>query len=175
MTPATMKPATMTSTATPSRPMTADAPLLERLARPLTGLIGLFERLPYSLLALAARVFPAAVFWQSGQTKVEGWRLTESAIALFKEEYALPVVDPVIAAHLAAFAEHFFPVLLVIGLATRFAALALLGMTAVIQIFVYPGAWPTHGVWAASFLVLIARGPGLVSLDALIARHFRAP
>ncbi len=83
------------------------------------------------------------------------------------------MIDPTIAAYAAAFAEHFFPILLVIGLATRFSALALLGMTAVIQIFVYPGAWPTHGVWAACFLLLIARGPGWLSLDHLIARKYR--
>jgi putative oxidoreductase len=99
--------------------------------------------------------------------------VTDSAIALFHEEYALPVIDPVLAAHLAAFAEHFFPILLVIGLASRFSALALLGMTAVIQILVYPGAWPTHGVWATCFLLTIARGPGVISLDHLIARRYR--
>jgi putative oxidoreductase len=134
-------------------------------------MIAAMERIPYSIIALAARVFPAAVFWYSGQTKVDGWHLKESAIALFQDEYQLPFIDPVIAAHLAAFAEHFFPILLVFGLATRYAALALLAMTAVIQIFVYPDAWPTHGVWAACFLILIARGPGVVSLDHLIARR----
>jgi putative oxidoreductase len=108
----------------------------------------------------------------SGQTKVDGWRLSDSAIDLFRDEYRLPLIDPSIAAHIAAFAEHFFPVLLVLGLASRFAALALLGMTAVIEIFVYPDAWPTHGVWATCFLVVIARGPGALSLDHLIARRF---
>lgn len=135
-------------------------------------LIGAFESIPYAIIGLAARVFPAAVFWMSGQTKVDGWMLNDTAVALFQDEYKLPLVSPVIAAHLAAFAEHFFPALLIIGFASRLSALALLGMTAVIQIFVYPGAWPTHGVWAACFLVVIARGPGAVSLDALIARYF---
>jgi putative oxidoreductase len=133
--------------------------------------IDAMECIPYSVVALAARVFPAGVFWFSGQTKVKGWRVTDSAIALFREEYQLPLIDPTVAAHLAAFAEHFFPVLLVVGLATRYAALALLTMTAVIEIFVFPDAWPTHGVWAACFLILIARGPGVVSLDHLIARR----
>ncbi|MFO0992733.1 MAG: DoxX family protein [Hyphomicrobiales bacterium] len=132
-----------------------------------------FARIPYWLSALALRVFPAAVFWQSGQTKVDGWHVTASAIYLFREEYRLPLIDPVIAAHLAAFAEHFFPVLLVIGLATRLSALALLIMTLVIEIFVYPGAWPTHGTWVACFLVLIAQGPGAVSFDHLIAARQR--
>lgn len=128
------------------------------------------QRIPDSIVLLAARIFPAAVFWQSGRTKVDGWQVSESAIFLFTDEYALPLVNPVLAAHLAAVAEHLFPILLVIGLATRVSALALLGMTAVIQIFVYPGAWPTHGVWAACFLLLAARGGGWFSLDHILAR-----
>jgi putative oxidoreductase len=129
--------------------------------------------IPDWLIALAARVFPAAVFWQSGQTKVAGFHLKPSAIALFQNEYQLPLIDPAIAAHISAFSEHFFPILLVIGLAARFSALALLFMTAVIEIFVYPDAWPTHGVWATCFLVVISRGPGWLSLDHLIARKYR--
>ena len=129
--------------------------------------------IPDWLIALAARVFPAAVFWQSGQTKVAGFHLKPSAIALFQNEYQLPLIDPAIAAHISAFSEHFFPILLVIGLATRFSALALLFMTAVIEIFVYPGAWPTHGVWATCFLVVISRGPGWLSLDHLISQKYR--
>jgi len=140
--------------------------------RAFTALLDAFEAIPYALLGLAARVFPAAVFWYSGQTKVDGFMLNDTAVALFQDEYKLPLISPWIAAHLAAFAEHFFPVLLVLGFASRLSALALLGMTAVIEIFVYPDAWPTHGVWAACFLLVIARGPGLISLDALIARHF---
>ena len=126
-----------------------------------------------AILRLALRtVFPAAIFWLSGETKVDGFHLKDSAVALFREEYALPLIDPTIAATMAAFAEHFFPVLLIIGFASRFAALALLGMTAVIEIFVYPDAWPLHGVWTTCFLVVIARGPGAFSLDHLIARHY---
>jgi putative oxidoreductase len=132
------------------------------------------DKIPQSLISLAARIFPAAVFWRSGETKVEGWHVTDSAIALFRDEYKLPWIDPALAANIAAFSEHFFPVLLVIGLASRFAALALLGMTAVIEIFVYPYAWPEQGVWAVCFLVVIARGPGIFSLDHLIARRFAA-
>lgn len=134
--------------------------------------IAAMERVPHSLIALGARLFPAAVFWQSGQTKLDGWRVSENAIVLFREEYRLPLIDPVIGAHLAALGEHLFPVLLVMGLASRFAALALLGMTAVIQFFVYPGAWPTHGVWAVCLLIVLARGPGILSLDHLITRHW---
>ncbi len=134
----------------------------------------ILDKIPQSVISLAARIFPAAVFWRSGQTKVEGFHVTDNAIALFRDEYALPWIDPALAANIAAFSEHFFPVLLVIGLASRLSALALLGMTAVIEIFVYPDAWPTHGVWATCFLVVIARGPGIVSLDHLIARRFAA-
>jgi putative oxidoreductase len=132
------------------------------------------DKFPQSLISLAARVFPAAVFWRSGETKVEGFHVTDNAIALFRDEYALPWIDPALAANIAAFSEHFFPVLLVIGLASRFAALALLGMTAVIEIFVYPYAWPEQGVWAVCFLVVIARGPGIFSLDHLLLRRFAA-
>jgi len=158
--------------------MTAIAPVAGpaprgRLAAAVERAIGLFDAIPYSALALAARIFPAAVFWQSGQTKVDGFGLSDSAVYLFQEEYRLPLVDPTVAAYGAAFAEHFFPILLVVGLASRFAALALLGMTLVIEIFVYPDAWPTHGVWAACFLLVIARGPGAISLDRLIARARR--
>lgn len=129
-------------------------------------------QIPNDLIALVARVSIAAVFWQSGQTKVDGWMLSDNALYLFENEYRLPLVDPWLAAHLAAFAEHFFPILLVIGLASRLSALALLAMTLVIQTFVYPGAWPTHGTWAACLLFIAARGPGLLSLDAWIARRF---
>jgi putative oxidoreductase len=137
-------------------------------------LIATFELIPYSVLALAARVFPAAVFWASGETKRDGFRVSDNAIYLFQEEYKLPLIDPVIAAHLAAIAEHVFPALLIIGLASRFAALGLLFMTLVIEVFVYPGAWPTHGTWAACFLLIIARGPGVFSLDHLIAGRYSA-
>jgi len=118
------------------------------------------------LIALAARVGLGAVFWLSGRTKVEGWlSVSDNAVALFADEYRLPLLSPELGAHLAAYAEHLFPILLVLGLFTRFAALALLGMTAVIEIFVYPLAWPTHLVWAASLLYLAGRGAGRFSLD----------
>jgi putative oxidoreductase len=134
--------------------------------------IATLDGIPYWFIALAARVFPAAVFWHSGETKVAGWHLKPGAIALFENEYQLPLIDPSTAAHASAFAEHVFPILLVIGFATRFSALALLFMTAVIEIFVYPDAWPTHGAWATCFLILIARGAGSLSLDHLIARKY---
>ena len=141
-------------------------------ARIVERTVATLDKIPYWFIALAARIFPAAVFWQSGETKVAGWHLKPSAIALFQNEYQLPLIDPSIAAHASACSEHVFPVLLVIGFATRFSALALLLMTAVIEIFVYPGAWPTHGVWASCFLILIARGGGSLSVDHLIARRY---
>lgn len=137
---------------------------------PIARLIALLDRIPYSLIALAARLFPAAIFWQSGQSKLDGWRVSENAVVLFRDEYRLPLVDPVLAAHLAALGEHLLPLLLVAGLASRFAALGLIGMTLVIQIFVYPDAWPTHGTWIAALLLVAARGPGWVSLDHWIGR-----
>ncbi|WP_416798155.1 DoxX family protein [Ciceribacter azotifigens] len=132
--------------------------------------VSLAEIFPNWLLALIARVSIAGVFWQSGQTKVDGWTVTDSAVYLFEDEYRLPLIDPWLAAHLAAAAEHLFPLLLVIGLFTRLSALALLAMTAVIEIFVYPDAWPTHGTWAVCLLVILIRGPGLVSLDHVLMR-----
>jgi putative oxidoreductase len=120
----------------------------------------------HSLIALAARFAIAGIFFLSGRTKVEGWlTVSDTAIALFADEYRVPLLPPALAAHLATYAEHLFPVLLVLGLCTRLSALALLGMTAVIQIFVYPDAWPTHLSWAALLLYLAGRGAGAVSVD----------
>ncbi len=119
-----------------------------------------------SLLALCARIALGAIFFLSGRTKVEGFlTVTEGTYALFREEYRVPVVPPEVAAHLATYAEHLLPVLLVAGLLTRLSALGLLGMTAVIQLFVYPDAWPTHLSWATLALYLAARGGGTVSVD----------
>lgn len=149
--------------------------------------ITLLEKIPYSLIALLARFSIAAVFWKSGQTKVEGFavdlisgtfqlgepRLAASTLPLFRSEYHVPLLSPEVAAHMAAFAEHFFPVLILVGFATRFSALALIGMTLVIQLFVYPDAYPTHGTWLAVLLLLAAKGPGRLSIDHLIARRYR--
>jgi putative oxidoreductase len=143
------------------------------IARLVRWVIGWMERIPYSLIALIARIPIAGVFWRSGQTKMDGWSVSDSAVYLFANEFKLPVLSPWLAAHITAYAEHIFPILLVVGLATRFSALALLIMTAVIEIFVFPDAWPTHGTWAACFLILMWRGPGVVSLDYLIARRYR--
>jgi putative oxidoreductase len=155
-----------------THPSSAVAQVRSGPARIVERIIATLDGIPYWFIALAARIFPAAVFWQSGATKVAGWHLKPSAIALFENEYQLPLIDPSIAAHASACAEHVFPILLVIGFATRLSALALLLMTAVIEIFVYPDAWPTHGVWATCFLILIARGAGSLSLDHVLARKY---
>ena len=144
---------------------------------PRLGLRGLLDRvadrahavLPMSLLLLIQRLGIAAIFFLSGRTKVTGWyTITDDAFELFRSEYALPLISPVAATYAATFAEHFFPVLLVLGLFTRYAALALLGMTLVIEIFVYPDAWPTHLSWAGLMLPIIAMGGGRFALDRLI-------
>jgi putative oxidoreductase len=145
----------------------------------------LFERIPEALVALLARFSIAATFWNSGQTKVEGFalnivsgeftlgwpRLSASAVDLFRDEYKLPLLPPELGAVLAAAGEHALPALLLLGLGTRLASFGLLVMTAVIQFLVYPGAYATHGVWAAVLLWLMVRGGGVFSLDHLIARR----
>jgi len=149
--------------------------------------ITLFSRIPHDAIALLARFSVAMTFWMSGQTKIEGlvvdpinatvelgWpRVSDSALELFRSEYALPLIPPELAAPMAAVAEHVFPLLLLVGLASRLSAFALLVMTLVIQVFVYPSAFATHGLWAALLFYLMARGPGRVSLDHLIARRAR--
>lgn len=124
--------------------------------------------LPPSFLLLVQRLGVASVFFLSGRTKVDGiLTMKPETIALFQTEYALPLIPPVTAAYLAATAELVFPILLVLGLFTRLSAAALLGMTLVIEIFVYPDAWPTHLSWAGLMLPLIAWGGGRLSLDRL--------
>ena len=121
---------------------------------------------PDAVLAIGARLSLGAIFFMSGRTKVEGFlTVTDGAYALFRDEYKVPLVPPEFAAHMAAYAEHLLPVLLVLGLFTRLSAFGLLGMTLVIQLFVYPDAWPTHLSWATLALFLVGRGAGPVSLD----------
>ena len=143
-----------------------------RPAQYLQSAFALCERyITHSLIALGARISLAATFWFSGRTKVEegSWlSVSDSAVFLFREEYHVPLIPPEFAAHMATYAEHFFPILLLLGLATRFAAASLLGMTAVIQIFVYPDAWPVHLSWATLMLLLIAKGGGKIALDNFI-------
>lgn len=134
-------------------------------------LINMAEQIPMWVILLATRVGIAMVFLKSGMTKTtEGLTLADSTFTLFEYEYALPIIPPDIAAYLATYAEHILPILLILGLFGRLSALGLLGMTAVIQIFVYPIFWDVHLFWAGALLLIISKGPGLLSLDAAIGR-----
>jgi putative oxidoreductase len=125
--------------------------------------------LPLSLLLLVQRLAIAAVFFMSGRTKVDGLlTVNDTAFELFRSDYALPFVKPEIAAYAATYSEHLFPILLILGLFTRASAGALLVMTLIIEIFVYPDAWPTHLSWAGLLLPLLAFGGGKLSLDQLL-------
>lgn len=141
-------------------------------SRPLFAVIGAalrwLDRVPYALLAIPLRLAVATVFWNSGTTKLANW---DATLQLFVEEYQVPVLPPGLAATIAASIELSTPVLLVLGLLTRPAAAVLLGMTTVIEIFVYPEAWPTHIQWAAMLLVLLCRGAGTFSFDWMIRRR----
>jgi putative oxidoreductase len=140
------------------------------LRAPMTLLARTAEKLlPEDLLLLVARLGVASVFFLSGRTKVDGiLHITDGTYALFESEYHVPLLPPEVAAHAATYSEHLFSILLVLGLFTRFSALAFLGMTAVIEVFVYPDAWPTHLSWAGLLLPLIARGGGRLSLDRML-------
>lgn len=129
------------------------------------------EGVPLSVPALLFRLGMADVFWQSGQSKLASWSTT---ISLFRDEYRVPVLPPELAAYLAVGVETVAPILLVLGLATRLGAAAMLGMTLAIQLFVYPESWPDHLLWAGPLLYLVVRGPGLLSIDHLIRRRFSA-
>ncbi len=124
-------------------------------------------RFPLSLLQLAMRIGVGAVFFRSGLLKIDSWQFT---IQLFRDEYKVPLLDPALAAQAAAIVELGIPPLLFVGLATRLATLPLLGMILVIQTLVYPNAWSDHLMWASALLLVLTRGPGVFSLDHLIAR-----
>jgi putative oxidoreductase len=148
------------STASRSRALT----LIDRVRRWLDGV-------PYTVLAIPLRLAVATVFWNSAMTKLANW---DTALALFVDEYKVPLLPPELAAYLAVSIELTTSVLLVAGLFTRFAALVLLGMSLVIEVFVYPLAWPTHIQWGAMLLILLCRGPGRLSIDHLLWRRFGA-
>ncbi|TIS65022.1 MAG: DoxX family protein [Mesorhizobium sp.] len=138
------------------------------------GLVGFYRRviklpehIPLSLVQLAARVAVAHVFWQSAQSKLASWPVT---LQLFADEYNLPFIDPSIAAPLATAAELTGSVLVFFGLFSRLAALMLLGVVSVIQIFVYPENWAEHLLWSSLLLLVLTRGAGMVSLDYIAAR-----
>jgi putative oxidoreductase len=127
------------------------------------------DAVPYWVLALPLRLGVAWIFWSSAQVKLINWQRT---IEMFADEYRLPLLPPEVAASMALAIEIAAPILLVLGAATRFAVAVLLGMTLVIEIFVYPEAWPTHLQWTAMMLVLLCRGPGAASIDHLLRRRF---
>jgi putative oxidoreductase len=146
---------------------------------PREGVLGIWDRalnwanrIPMDIILLAVRIGIAMVFLKSGMTKTsEGLTLADQTFVLFEYEYALPLIPHEIAAYLATYAEHIFPALLIVGLGGRIAALALLCMTAVIQFWVYPALWDIHLLWAGVLLLIVARGPGRIALDALIQRR----
>jgi putative oxidoreductase len=150
----------MTAEVVAPRPVLRDA---------VTKFLRWLDRVPYTLLAIPLRLAVAQIFWSSAMTKLPSWKTT---VALFRHEYQVPLLPPEVAAYMATSIELATSVLLVLGLLVRPAAAVLLGMTAVIEIFVYPQAWPTHLQWAAMLLILLTRGGGALSLDWLIRRRF---
>lgn len=133
------------------------------------AIIASLDRLPMWVPELLFRVALALVFWRSGQTKLASWPTT---LALFADEYRVPVIPPELAAYLATTVEIAGPIALLLGLGTRIAAAAMLAMTITIQLFVFPESYPVHLLWAGPLLYLIWRGPGLLSLDHLIRRRY---
>ncbi|MEW6347142.1 MAG: DoxX family protein [Paraburkholderia sp.] len=152
--------------------MTRSHPSISRLpvsSSRIARLDGWLERVPYALLAIPLRIAVATIFWNSAMAKLANW---ETALALFRDEYRLPVLPPELAAYMAVSIELTTPLLLILGLATRPVAFVLLGMTTVIEIFVYPQAWPTHIQWAAMLLVLLCRGAGTWSVDYWLRKRW---
>jgi len=144
------------------------------------------------VLQILARITLAGIFWRSFMTKIETvnvltytdyindfaierarmklpalpLEMKPGTYSLFSETYALPLIPSDLAAWMATLAEFTFPILLVLGLFTRLSALALLAMTIVIQVFVYPEAWwGTHALWAVIALYIASYGPGRLSID----------
>lgn len=146
---------------------------LPRIRQPIAAVLRALEAQPYWIHGLLCRWGVAAIFWRSARTKVhDGFTISDSTYFLFRDEYKVPLLPPDVAAVMATTMEHAGAILLVLGLASRLAASALLGMTLVIEIFVYPGSWPDHLLWASALAFVILRGPGAVSLDAPIRRRF---
>ena len=136
------------------------------------SIVGIFQQIPYWLIALTARVTLAQVFWSSAQSHLANW---DTTMYLFAESFKVPLLPPDLAAYMAVALELAAPPLLILGLATRFVALALFGMTMVIEIFVFPEAWPTHIQWAAMQLMLMGSGGGYLAIDTGVAQWFKRP
>lgn len=127
-------------------------------------------RFPLSIILLAGRIGVGATFFKAGLLKYNSWEFT---VKLFQDEYRVPLLDPAVAARIAMVQELTIPVLLFLGLATRIATLPLLGMIAVIQLFVYPNAFNDHLLWGAILVLVLTRGPGVFSVDHLIEHGWR--
>lgn len=140
------------------------------MTRLITSLNRLFDLIPHSVIALLARLIVGLVFFQSWLTKVDlvSWTIKPATFFLFANEYKVPLLPTDLSVYMAVVVELVGPIMLWLGLGTRFAAVALLGMTLVIQTFVYPQAYMTHGLWAVALLVLMKYGAGKLSLDWLI-------
>ena len=132
---------------------------------PIRAGVRALNAVPYDVIALIARAATFSVFIRSGTQKLSDW---SSTLQLFENEYHTPVLPPVVAAYAATTLEIGCSTLILVGLLTRVSTLLLLGMTATIQLFIYPDAWPTHIQWLAFMIILVLRGPGRLSLDALI-------
>ena len=148
---------------------TATIPPSMTLAERAESVLAALGRFPVAILQFLLRFSMASVFWHAGMTKIASW---DTTIVLFRDEYMVPILPPEVAASLAATVELTCPVLLVLGLATRLATLPMLGMTFVIEVFVYPEQWIEHLMWASILVFILTRGPGALSLDHVIARKF---
>ena len=132
------------------------------------AILNWLEKMPHAVLALLARVGLAAVFWQAGMDKMTNWKIKSETFEAFANEYNIPLLPPELATHLATFVEHLTPILMLLGLATRAAGGAMLGVVAVIFIFVHQDEWPAFVIWSSAIVFLLTKGPGVLSLDHLI-------
>jgi len=138
------------------------------------SVLAALERFPLPIVVLAMRIGVGMVFFKSALTKLDdGWMVSDSAVALFQDEYKVPILPPALAAGLGTLNEFFCSLMVILGLGARLGAAALLALTAVIQFLVYPGNWAEHLMWASLLAYVLTRGPGPVSADYLIARQFR--
>jgi putative oxidoreductase len=135
----------------------------------------LMARIPHAVIGLLGRVSLAWIFWSNGRARMGGsWNVLEPGgvtIAMFRGGYDIPQVPDAFAAIAVQTAELVLPVLLAAGLASRFAALGLLILIVVFELFVQPGPYAVHGVWAAVLLMIIKYGPGSISLDEALGRR----
>jgi putative oxidoreductase len=151
----------------PAMPVAIKPPL-----RLIESALGLLEKFPRAILELGFRVGVGMVFFKSALTKLDdSWRVSDAAVALFRDEYQVPVLPPALAAYLGTANEFFCSLMVIAGLGARLGAAALLGLVAVIQFLVYPGNWAEHLMWASLLAYVLTRGPGVLSADHLIARR----